>query len=189
MSFPWGLSPISPISPALVFDTTAPDTFVGVFSKKRWLATFHSEATALEAFFEGVEACLHEAHLELSDIQACFYCEGPGSTLGLRIARMALEAWSALLPRPWAVFPYNTFDWLLEQLQQAGHKNVHVLSEYKQGQWQYVSLVDGLATPPVYCQAQELLALKPPVYHLKLRSQWPLPPIAVLPIRGLGRWV
>ena len=59
-----------------------------------------SEEEAGTSIFTNTEALLNEAELQIGDIDAFIFCEGPGSMLGTRTIAMALRTWQVLSPRP-----------------------------------------------------------------------------------------
>ena len=85
--------------PCLVLDGSArAGVRVGVLSGGRWVGQGLSPDGALEGLFGCVEAALVDAKLSLGDIRSFALCVGPGSVLGIRIAALAVRAWSALEP-------------------------------------------------------------------------------------------
>jgi tRNA threonylcarbamoyladenosine biosynthesis protein TsaB len=57
-------------------------------------------AEAGSGLFKGVNAVLDAASAKLADVDAFVFCEGPGSTLGIRTAAMAIRTWQVLRSRP-----------------------------------------------------------------------------------------
>lgn len=59
-----------------------------------------ASAEALDGLFPLVQAVLTSADLTFAEWDACVFCEGPGSILGIRAAAMALRTWHVVQPRP-----------------------------------------------------------------------------------------
>jgi tRNA threonylcarbamoyladenosine biosynthesis protein TsaB len=65
--------------------------------------------TAEEAgrgMFVSTQGILSDSGLQLDDIEAFIFCEGPGSMLGVRTVAMALRTWITLKPR--AIYSYQS---------------------------------------------------------------------------------
>ena len=59
---------------------------VGIPSASDWQVLHRVEAQALEGLFSATEKVLNDCGIEISKIKQVYFCEGPGSTLGLRLA-------------------------------------------------------------------------------------------------------
>ena len=83
---------------------------VGIPDSKGWLTLAREEKPALESIFEAIPKSLEKIDSSASAIDAILFCEGPGSTLGLRIAATAVKT---ILrenePSP-TLFSYNALD-------------------------------------------------------------------------------
>ena len=83
---------------------------VGIPDSKDWLSLVREEKPALESLFVAIPKSLEEIDASISAIDAILFCEGPGSTLGLRVAAMAVKT---ILrenePSP-TLFTYNALD-------------------------------------------------------------------------------
>jgi hypothetical protein len=82
----------------LVIDTSTPITFVGCLSDGHWKSHTQLPTHALEGLFKGVDECLNLAEISLPELNRIVYCGGPGSTLGLRVATMAIKTWNKIYP-------------------------------------------------------------------------------------------
>jgi tRNA threonylcarbamoyladenosine biosynthesis protein TsaB len=71
--------------------------FLRVDGPAAWRSADDEAGTAL---FAGTAAVLKEAKLQIADIGAFVFCQGPGSMLGTRTVAMALRTWQVLGPRP-----------------------------------------------------------------------------------------
>lgn len=83
---------------------------VGIPDSKGWLSLVREEKPALESLFVAIPRSLGEIDASISAIDAILFCEGPGSTLGLRVAATAVKT---ILrenePSP-TLFTYNALD-------------------------------------------------------------------------------
>jgi len=53
-----------------------------------------------KSLFTCADACLRAAGLNLREVPAFVFCEGPGSMLGVRTTAMAIRTWQSEIPRP-----------------------------------------------------------------------------------------
>ena len=84
---------------------------VGIPSKDNWQALHRVEAQALEGLFSATEKVLHDSGIEISKIKRVFFCEGPGSTLGLRLAAAFVRTLDgAIKSSDFKVYAYNALD-------------------------------------------------------------------------------
>jgi tRNA threonylcarbamoyladenosine biosynthesis protein TsaB len=84
----------------LVLDAASMRVQVGLLqagAAPRWQQESAEAGTAL---FAGTEQVLAAAGLPLDAVDAFVFCEGPGSTLGIRSAAMAVRTWQVLRARP-----------------------------------------------------------------------------------------
>jgi len=83
---------------------------VGIPDAKGWLSLTREKKPALESLFEAILKSLGQIDSSATAIDAILFCEGPGSTLGLRIAATAVKT---ILrenePSP-TLFTYNALD-------------------------------------------------------------------------------
>jgi hypothetical protein len=69
------------------------------------------EEQALEGLFLATEKILQDSKKEISQVRSVYYCEGPGSTLGLRLAAAFVRTLKWSQPRAdFKVFTYNALD-------------------------------------------------------------------------------
>lgn len=71
---------------SLVVDASTTPVQIGIPASVSWDAIIATDEQALEGLFSATEKVLDEAKRKISEINTVFYCEGPGSTLSLRIA-------------------------------------------------------------------------------------------------------
>ncbi len=82
----------------LWLDTSCTETSLALLQDGELLTLRSSSENALDFIFTALDSSLAEHSLSFKDIIEIHYCGGPGSTLGLRIAAMALKTWKALRP-------------------------------------------------------------------------------------------
>ncbi|MBU63358.1 MAG: hypothetical protein CMI26_12745 [Opitutae bacterium] len=83
---------------------------IGIPDSKGWLSLVREEKPALESLFLAIPRSLGEVDASMSAIDAILFCEGPGSTLGLRIAATAVKTiLGENKPSP-TLFTYNALD-------------------------------------------------------------------------------
>jgi len=95
----------------LVLDASSPMIQVGVADKEGWRALKKAEEQAMESLFRSCAQLFEELDAGMQKVDAVFYCEGPGSTLGLRIAAALTRTiqWDGS-DRQVALFKYNAMD-------------------------------------------------------------------------------
>jgi tRNA threonylcarbamoyladenosine biosynthesis protein TsaB len=143
--------------PCLVLDGSArAGVRVGVLSGGRWVGQGVSPDGALEGLFGCVEAALADAGVKLTDIRSFALCVGPGSVLGIRIAALAVRAWSALEPRP--IFVWEALAGLARSALAAGEKGPFlVAAESRLKRWHALEVAaDGALGTPFEAEAAQL---------------------------------
>lgn len=166
--------------PALVIDGSSTCFFAGVLGNDgKWLASRTATEPALESLFKTVDAVLDEACIDLEQIQAYIYCEGPGSVLGLRLCSMAIETWRRLQPNPPKVYAYNslslTVAGLLDQITTA--EAGLLVSDWKKDTWNSMQIHrDAINVNVSPISSEELTDWQGPIYHLPARKGWQRPP-------------
>jgi hypothetical protein len=84
---------------------------VGIPEAKNWQCFARVEEQALEGLFLATEKILQDSKKEISQVRSVYYCEGPGSTLGLRLAAAFVRTLKWSQPRAdFKVFTYNALD-------------------------------------------------------------------------------
>jgi len=96
---------------SLVIDTSTSPIQVGIPNSKGWKFIAKTEQQALEGLFSITEKVLKENQNVISDLTSIFFCEGPGSTLGLRIASAFVKTikWRKN-DSNFPIFSYNALD-------------------------------------------------------------------------------
>lgn len=122
----------STFSLPLLLDASSTQVQVGIPSATGWLSLQRAEAPALSFLFEGLRRCLEETKSEIAQVDAIIFCEGPGSTLGLRSAlTLAKTLKSQISPAP-AFAVYNALHAAALLCQ---NPEMPILADYRQGQW------------------------------------------------------
>lgn len=169
----------TPAYPALVIDGSSSCFFSGVLEKDgSWLAYKKAPEPALESLFKTVDIVLEEAGLELDRIQSFFYCEGPGSVLGLRLCAMAIETWRRIHPGPTELYAYNSLKLVAACLQNAGRVKEEslLISDWKKDTWNSLKISPTTLGVVAPISATELSGWQGPLYHLPARKGWQDPP-------------
>ncbi|CAI8264538.1 MAG: Uncharacterised protein [Opitutia bacterium UBA7350] len=169
----------TPAQFTLVIDTSNPVCFAGILdAKHHWLAYQSNEGPALEILFSKVETVLTEAELSLNEITSYLYCEGPGSTLGLRLAAMAIKTWRALHVRQPPCFAYHSLQLAAHCLKKDQPKllNALIVADWKKDTWNAVFIKQGVVATGKTISQAKLEAWQGSVYHLPQRKGWQAPP-------------
>lgn len=169
----------SEVKRTLVLDASNPDLFVGILTEgSTWLATHAESGMPLETLFPAVEHLLNTQNCELETIDSLIYCEGPGSTLGLRLAAMAFETWRRVLPTPPQCFAYNSLQLLAACLKQdQPHlENALIVADWKKDAWNAVKIEAGVLHPTSVIETSALENWREPLFHLPQRKGWQAPP-------------
>lgn len=105
---PTMIDPKSIAYPLLLTDCSTPGLRAGILGPNGWLAYKHSEGETGSMLFLVVKQLLESTSLSLKDLQSFAYCDGPGSTLGIRINSMALRTWNSLVDNPRPIYAYRS---------------------------------------------------------------------------------
>lgn len=102
---------INSTSISLVVDASTSPVQVGIPNSQGWESIAQTEQNALEGLFSITEKVLKETQNSIANINRIFFCEGPGSTLGLRIASAFVKTikWRKK-GSDFCVFSYNALD-------------------------------------------------------------------------------
>ena len=95
----------------LVVDASTNHVHVGIPENEGWQCLARVEEQALEGLFLATEKILQDSKKQISRVSSVYYCEGPGSTLGLRLAAAFVRTikWSHT-HADFEVFTYNSLD-------------------------------------------------------------------------------
>jgi tRNA threonylcarbamoyladenosine biosynthesis protein TsaB len=129
-------------APLLLLDAASARVQVALFDAQgaaRW-ATASEEAGV--ALFRGVESL----GVDLAQVRAFAFCEGPGSILGIRTAAMALRTWNALAPRP--AFAFRSLEIVAhDRAQRDPLESFSVIADARGGAWHCVGVRAGAVGP------------------------------------------
>ncbi len=87
----------------------------------------------------GVFRCIESLRVDLADVAAFLFCEGPGSILGVRTSAMALRTWNVQKHRP--VFAYSSLSLVAHAL---GRPDVGVIADARRESWHHFRLGETL---------------------------------------------
>lgn len=130
----------------LILDAASTVVQVGLLRRSNPSLWETSSVESGQALFTCTSSCLRGAGLELRDITAFIYCEGPGSMLGIRTAVMAIRTWQAELPR--SAYAYQSLAVAGSALQHAkpGHA-FHAIADARRDSWHVQSFDSNSPTP------------------------------------------
>jgi tRNA threonylcarbamoyladenosine biosynthesis protein TsaB len=150
-------------APLLVLDAASTRVQVGLIHADGRADWQTSEDEAGVAVF----TCVHQLGINLDDVGAFVFCDGPGSILGIRTVAMAVRTWGVLKPRP--VFAYTS---LAVVAHAAGQPDLAVISDARRDSWHLFQIGRGLKRVPTAAM-ENLGALASPE---GFRNWTPLPP-------------
>ena len=160
--------------PLLVLDATTPTTQIGLLVKGNWIAFFSDgDSKALHAIFSGIRTCLQRARMELAEVGAFCYCQGPGSVLGLRLTVMTLTGWRSQPPaNQIPLFAYNSLFASMELLKQRGiTPPFRVAAPIRGDRWFTARANDqGRQYQPIIRSRRQLEAMSDPLWVLPQRK-------------------
>ena len=153
----------NPVS--LAVDASTSPIQVGIPSTSDWQVLHRVEAQALEGLFSATEKVLNDCGIKISKIKQVYFCEGPGSTLGLRLAAAFVRTlkWSQK-SSGFKVFAYNALD-LASIL--APQKNAIIQAPFRVG-FRFVRIphIEAIKSEKKIIPEDEALAEYPNSYHL-----------------------
>ena len=165
--------------PLLLTDCSAPGVRVGILDKSGWLAYTSRNGEAVAALFEAVETVLAQTGLALEDLGGFAYCEGPGSTLGIRINLMALKTWNSLYAHPRPVFAYQSLQAaaLIIRSTSLAQSDFVIFSDLRKGVWNACKVDDaGMISPIEAVDRTALDGWSGRRFYLRQRLYSPGPP-------------
>ena len=148
----------------MVVDASSTKTQVGIPGETDWLHVETVELPAMEGLFQAVASLFNKAGFSLCEADELFFCEGPGSTLGLRITAafaktLIWEGRGKVL-----LHTYNALDLASRMTVQAP---LHLQAPFRKG-WRFVRTpIKGseVGTKKLY-ESNEALSLFPESHHL-----------------------
>jgi tRNA threonylcarbamoyladenosine biosynthesis protein TsaB len=123
--------------PLLLTDCSAPGVRAGILGERGWLAYVKLEGETGSQLFEAVKQLLAETKLQLEDFRSFVYCEGPGSTLGIRINSIALRTWTSMSPGTPTIYTYRSLvaAGMLIELDRKDENAFTILSDLRKNSW------------------------------------------------------
>lgn len=98
----------------LVLDVSSPSIQVGIAKKDGWLKLATSKKQALDGIFQLVK----KLEINLHKVDGVFFCAGPGSTLGLRLALAFIKTLEWERQGELKLFSYNALDLACRMMKQ-----------------------------------------------------------------------
>ena len=150
---------------SLVVDTSTSPVQVGIPALNSWKALHQVESQALEGLFSATGKVLEISGYKISNINCVYFCEGPGSTLGLRLAAAFVRTirWSQK-SSDFKVFSYNALD-LASIL--APQKNAIIQAPFRVGlRFVRISNIEPKNSEKKIIPEDEALREYPNSYHL-----------------------
>ena len=104
--------PDSPLNefPLLVTDASSAGAHAGILGRDGWLAYRTELGETSRTLFDAVQHLLQETGLQMRDFHGFVFCQGPGSTLGIRINCMAIRTWISLDAGEPPVYAYKSLE-------------------------------------------------------------------------------
>ena len=91
----------------------------------------------------GVFTAMAKLGVNVGQVEAFVFCEGPGSILGIRTCAMAIRAWNAVSTRP--VYAYRSLELVARSLHRA---HVSVIADARRETWHCLTTdAEGAPTP------------------------------------------
>jgi tRNA A37 threonylcarbamoyladenosine modification protein TsaB len=173
-------------STSLWLDTSALETSIALVRGDQILIQRISETNALDFLFSALGNCLKSKGLAFEELDDIYYCEGPGSSLGLRIGAMALKTWKTLRPEmPLYACRSLPFHAILLAGDVETPDSFSLVGQWKKGTWFHLEHQKNATTAAEEMNTltdAEVLELKGPVYHIKQRKFSTQPAAHFLPV-------
>ena len=161
--------------PTLVLDAGGARIFGGILKDGAWTSWNSSEQPALESLFSLTRSWLDQSNLSLNQIRSFAFCDGPGSTLGLRLASAALLTWQQLAQEARPVFHYHSLHLAWYPLLQKGvSAEAWLITDYRKNCW----LGAPAKKPDSIAELDTVTLSEIPkeIYYLPQRKSWMAPP-------------
>ena len=94
----------------LVVDVSSPVLQLGIASTKGWEAIITDEGQAMDGLFRALNKLFEERSDNLNAVDTIYYCCGPGSTLGLRLAAAFVKTLMWEANGRISLYQYNALD-------------------------------------------------------------------------------
>ena len=105
----------------LILDVSSPCVQVGIASENGWIKIIDCPAPPMQGVFESVTELIRELKISASEIDAVFFCAGPGSTLGLRLALAFVKTLQWQRKNDLQLFSYNALDLASQMMDASPH--------------------------------------------------------------------
>lgn len=169
----------------LLLDAAGPLVQTGLWRNGQWIRWIGSGEEAGKSLFQGVERIFAEEGTSIDRIDGFFFCTGPGSMLGLRIAAMAIRGWQSLRPQPLPIYGYSSHRLLAHMLLANGKTPpFHVISDARRDSWHVTTVLEpGVGSALRRLPSDELAELTGPFYRMeeRVRAEPPVKVAAILP--------
>jgi tRNA A37 threonylcarbamoyladenosine modification protein TsaB len=167
----------------LWLDTSTQDTNIALVREDRILALRCAEANALAFLFDELASMLLETGIRFPDIHSLHYVCGPGSSLGLRIACMAISTWKTAYPglRLQAAHTLPAYA-ALHGLCPDAPPAFTLLAQHRKDTWYQVAHENGNISTMNTLSDDEVSKLEGNLYHLPQRKFATSPPTSSQPL-------
>lgn len=171
-------------NPTLWLDTSTMDTCLALVVENKVLTQRIAEASALDFIFDELAGMFLETGVRFPDIESIHFTCGPGSSLGLRIACMALSTWKTAFPslelRAARTLPIYA---ALHAQDPSSPNEFRLLAQHRKDSWYHIqSSQDGLTKMNAIDDAQ-VAKLEGHLYHLRQRKFATPPPRSSQPLQ------
>jgi len=165
--------------PLLITDCSTLGVQAGILGSNGWLAFARPEGEVASALFAAVKSVLQEADLTLSSLAGFGYCEGPGSTLGIRINAMAIRTWNSLQNDSKPCFAYKSLEaaMLMVEARETNQNPYALFSDLRKDCWNGIRIDNDSTIPPIEVVEKRSLNNWPATrWFLRQRLYSPGPP-------------
>lgn len=148
----------------LVIDASSNSIQVGIPLREGWQHVETIELPALEGLFRGTSQALSKVNRKLNEVDALFFCQGPGSTLGLRISVAFVKTVSWERKGSIPLHFYNALDMAAQMLEA---RPVHLQAPFRKG-WRFVRFQngdEGIGKKEIH-ENEQAFSLFPDSHHL-----------------------
>lgn len=160
--------------PLLVTDSSSVGILAGIMGEDGWMAYRSERGANSRIFFASVQSILTQAGLQLGDLQGFIFCEGPGSTLGIRINCMAVRTWVWLRMDQTPVYAYKSLEAMAVIQSDRQDCPFAIFSDLRADQWNAIRIDSPSQFSPVQVVGSNELAKWPNTrFHLRQRLYSP----------------
>lgn len=114
----------------LVLDASTSIIQSGIADQNSWKNVATIESTALDGVFKTLAKLLNDLKIDVRQVDAIFFCAGPGSTLGLRLALTFVKTFSWEMHGKVPLFSYNALDLASRMIQKPP---THIQAPFRMG--------------------------------------------------------